>query len=164
MMTTKKLSSFLELSFCHLKEFLREPAALVWAIVFPLSMLTILGVIHNQASPDGKRYIDFLAPGIICLVMMNSCLWGIAYNLVGKRMKKNLKRMIAAPLNKAIFILSFFSTRLLINLTESLIIYGYAHLVFDVNLTGSLFSMCWLYLAGHFTFTALAFLMGVENR
>ncbi len=59
-------------------------------------------------SQSGTRYVDFLIPGLLALGIMNGFLWGIGYTLIEIRTKKLLRRMVAAPMKKSIFIFSHF--------------------------------------------------------
>lgn len=36
----------------------------------------------SPVTTQGNRYIDFLIPGLIAMGIMNSCMWGIGYNLI----------------------------------------------------------------------------------
>ena len=54
----------------------------------------------------GSRYIDFLIPGLMAMSIMNACLWGIGWSLIDLRIKKLLRRMVATPLRKSIFLLN----------------------------------------------------------
>ena len=54
----------------------------------------------------GICYVDFLIPGLMAISIMNACLWGIGWNLIELRIKKLLRRMVATPLKKSVFLLS----------------------------------------------------------
>ena len=57
----------------------------------------------------GSRYIDFLIPGLLGMNLMGSAIWGMGFAIVDARRKKLLKRLIATPMPKQYFLLSFFS-------------------------------------------------------
>lgn len=57
----------------------------------------------DRLDSKGTRYIDYLVPGMLAMGVMNSCLWGVGWNLIEMRMKKLLRRMSATPMNKLYF-------------------------------------------------------------
>jgi hypothetical protein len=48
----------------------------------------------------GARYIDFLIPGLIGMNLMSGSMWGIGWVLVNMRVRKLLKRLLAAPMRR----------------------------------------------------------------
>jgi len=113
----------------------------------------------KKVATKGNRYIDFLIPGLIALGIMNSCLWGIGYVLIEYRMKKLMRRMIATPLKKWTLLMSFFLSRMTINIVEAalLVLFGFFYFGFSVQGSwGALFS---LFFAGNIAFAGLAFLL-----
>ena len=48
----------------------------------------------------GARYIDFLTPGLIGMNLMSGSMWGIGWVLVNMRVRKLLKRLLAAPMRR----------------------------------------------------------------
>lgn len=107
----------------------------------------------------GNRYIDYLIPGLLAMGIMNSCLWGIGYQLIEFRMKKLLRRMMATPVKKWQFLLSFFYARTCINLLEGVLLFLFAALYFDFKLQGNLVLASALYLSGNIAFGGLAMLV-----
>jgi len=85
----------------------------------------------------GQRYIDFLIPGLIALGIMNSLLWGMGWSLIELRIKRLLRRMIATPLARSTFLLSFLFTRMILSLLEATIVFLFAHFLFGVTMQGS---------------------------
>ncbi|EQA35018.1 ABC-2 family transporter protein [Leptospira inadai serovar Lyme str. 10] len=108
----------------------------------------------------GTRYIDYLVPGMLAMGVMNSCLWGVGWNLIEMRMKKLLRRMSATPMNKLGFVLSFFFTRLIVTILESIIFLSFTFLVFDNAFIGSVPGAVLIYLTGNFTFACIGILVG----
>ena len=100
----------------------------------------------------GKRYIDFLIPGILALVTMNSFLWGVAFPLVDLRSRKLLKRMNVTPMNKAGFMFSYYLARLIIGGAEAIFIFVTMMAIFSISIIGSPLTYLMVYLAGTFAF------------
>ena len=89
----------------------------------------------------GIRYIDFLIPGLMAMSIMNACLWGIGWNLIELRIKKLLRRMIATPLKKSIFLISHGLNRMILSAAEMLLLYIFAYFYFGINIQGSLLAL-----------------------
>jgi ABC-type multidrug transport system permease subunit len=116
----------------------------------------------RAVSTPGSRYIDFLIPGMIAFGLMNSCIWGIGWNLIELRIKKLLRRMIATPMSKAEFLLAQFTTRLLITLFENILLVLLAYLLFDFRIYGNLASVLLLFIAGNIAFGGIAILVAAR--
>ena len=112
----------------------------------------------------GNRYIDFLIPGLIALGIMNSCMWGISYNLIEYRMKKLLRRMLATPMKKSDFLLSQFTFRVIVCTIETILLVLFAVFFFDLTVQGSWIAFVLLFLAGIICFTGLAILIASRTQ
>ncbi|HEY8092026.1 MAG TPA: ABC transporter permease, partial [Polyangiaceae bacterium] len=75
-------------------------------------------VAEQTITEPGARYIDFLIPGLVGLTLMSSSMWGIGYVIVELRTKKLVKRMLATPMRKSDFLISFVLMRALFVLVE----------------------------------------------
>jgi ABC-2 type transport system permease protein len=106
----------------------------------------------------GTRYIDFLIPGLIGLGIMNSCLWGISWNLIETRMKKLLRRMVATPMRKGVFLSSHIVTRILLGGVETLLLITFSWLYFGTEITGSIVAFLLVFLSGIFAFSGIGIL------
>lgn len=112
----------------------------------------------------GNRYIDFLVPGLIALGIMNSCMWGISYNLIEYRMKKLLRRMLATPMRKSDFLFSQFIFRVIICTIETILLVLFAVIFFDMVVQGSWLAFILLFLSGIICFTGLAILIASRTQ
>ena len=119
--------------------------------VFPTNSKTV--------TEPGSRYIDFLIPGLVGLGLMSSGLWGIGFALVDMRVKKLLKRLMATPMRRSDFLISFVLVRALMLIIEVPPILLFARFAFDVGITGSLASVAIIVLAGGLTFAAVGLLI-----
>ncbi len=116
------------------------------------------GSVQPLVAP-GTRYIDFLIPGLIAMGILNSSIWGIGWTLIERRMKKLLRRMVASPMKRTEFLLSFFITRLGLSLFEFLVLFTFATLVFHVHMQGSVWAFALVFLSGNLAFGGVAVLM-----
>ena len=107
----------------------------------------------------GSRYIDFLIPGLLGMNLMGSAIWGLGFAIVDARRKKLMKRLIATPMPRHYYLLSFVLSRLLLLVIEVGALLGFGVLVFHVPLRGSLAVLATLCVLGSLSFSALGLLI-----
>jgi ABC-type multidrug transport system permease subunit len=108
----------------------------------------------------GSRYIDFLIPGLLGFNLMSSGLWGVGFVLVDMRVRKLIKRMMATPMSRSHFLLSFVLVRGAFLLGELPVLLSFAHWVFDVPIRGSLLLILLLSTLGSLMFAGIGLLLG----
>jgi hypothetical protein len=89
----------------------------------------------------GSRYIDFLIPGLLGMNLMGSAVWGMAFGIVDARRKKLIKRLMATPMPRQYYLMSFALSRLVLLVVEVGVVLGFAVLVFHVPVHGSLLAL-----------------------
>ncbi|MBN1182162.1 MAG: ABC transporter permease [Bacteroidales bacterium] len=107
----------------------------------------------------GLRYIDFLIPGLLCLSTMMSVMWGVCYSLIERRSKKLLRRMIATPMKKYHLLLAMWASRLMILISDTIILLVFARLFFHIEIQGQIFALILLLIAGNFCFFGISILI-----
>lgn len=85
----------------------------------------------------GSRYIDFLIPGLIGMGIMGNSIWGPGFSIVDARRKKLLKRIVATPMPKHDYLLSFLLWRMILLPVDVGIPLAFGAWVFGVPLRGS---------------------------
>jgi len=105
---------------------------------------------------SGTRYIDFLVPGLIAMGVMMSCMWGISYGLIDKRSKKLLRRLVATPMKKSHFLIALLTVRITINFIESIILFFFALMAFNLTIQGDKAALIIMFLAGNIAFAGIA--------
>jgi len=124
--------------------------------------------LHPRGKPDtldapvtepGSRYIDFLIPGLIGMTIMSSGLWGIGYVVVEMRVGKLLKRLVATPMSRPQFLLSFVMMRAFFLLLELPILLGSGFFLFRVGVAGSLPLLVAVSLLGAIAFAGVGLLV-----
>ena len=111
----------------------------------------------------GTRYIDFLIPGLMALGILMSSIWGLGYTLIEKRSKKLLRRMIATPMKKSYFLVSFMSVRTIMNFIEALLLFVFANLVFGITIQGNIAALFLIFIAGNINFAGMATLISCRT-
>jgi ABC-type multidrug transport system permease subunit len=108
----------------------------------------------------GSRYIDFLIPGLLGFNLMQSGLWGVGFVIVEMRVRKLMKRVVATPMSRGHFLLSFALVRAVFLLGELPVLLGFAWWVFHVPIRGSLLLLVGLSALGSFMFAGIGLLLG----
>lgn len=108
----------------------------------------------------GSRYIDFLIPGLIAFGVLNSCMWGLGWGLIERRMKKMLRRLVATPMARASYLAAAGMVRLGVTTAELFILYGFATYFFDVKMQGSWLAIALLMVGGNLAFGGIAIIAG----
>jgi ABC-type multidrug transport system permease subunit len=116
-------------------------------------------VADERVTEPGARYIDFLVPGLVGVNLMSSSMWGIGYVIVEMRTKRLVKRMLATPMRRGDFLISFVLMRALFVLFEVPVLYGFGALAFGVKVAGSVALIMALSIVGAFAFAGLGLLI-----
>jgi ABC-2 type transport system permease protein len=124
-----------------------------------ISGITAKNSAIEKLETKGTRYIDFLIPGLIALGIMNSCIWGIGWNLIETRMKKLLRRMVATPMKKSVFLTSQVITRIILGCVETSLLFAFAYFYFGTTITGSVVAFVIIFLSGVFAFSGIGILV-----
>jgi ABC-2 type transport system permease protein len=107
----------------------------------------------------GARYIDFLTPGLIGMNLMSGSMWGIGWVLVNMRVRKLLKRLLAAPMRRRHLFYGQAIARLIMVPVELGVILIFARLAFDVRVAGSWLALALVSVTGSACFAGLAILV-----
>ncbi len=114
---------------------------------------------ERQVQEPGARYIDFLIPGLLGLNLMSSGIWGIGFGIVEARRKKLLKRLVATPMRRWEYLLSFLLSRLTLLVIEVIVLLGFGRFVFGVPLRGPLWVLAGVCLLSALAFSAIGLLI-----
>jgi ABC-type multidrug transport system permease subunit len=112
----------------------------------------------------GSRYIDFLIPGLLGMNLMGSAIWGMGFTVVDARRKKLLKRLVATPMPKQYFLLSYVFSRILMLIVEVGVVLGFGAWIFHVPVRGSLLDLAVVCLLGSLAFSALGLLLASRAK
>ncbi len=112
----------------------------------------------------GSRYIDFVVPGLLGMNLMGSGIWGLGFTIVDARRKKLLKRLVASPMPRWQFLLSFLLSRLVLLVVEVAALVGAAIVIFGVPLRGPVWQLGLLCLFSALAFSALGLLIASQAK
>ncbi len=119
---------------------------------------------ETTISEKGSRYIDFVVPGLLGMNLMGSGIWGIAFSIVTARNKRLLKRLMATPMSRVHYLLSYLVSRLILLFFEVASLLGFAVLIFGVPMRGSLVTLLLVCLVASVSFGALGLLISSRAR
>jgi ABC-type multidrug transport system permease subunit len=119
---------------------------------------------NTYITEKGSRYIDFLIPGLLGMNLMGSSIWGLGFAIVTARSKKLLKRLMATPMSRVQYLLSFLCSRLVFLILEIVTLLGFGHFAFGVPLRGSLGTLLLVCLLGALSFGGLGLLSASRAR
>ena len=128
------------------------------------------GRVDPAASSDqlmrepGSRYIDFLIPGLLGMNLMGSAIWGMGFAIVDARRKKLMKRLVATPMPRHFFLLSFVLSRLVLLVVEVGVVLGFGAVAFGVPFRGSFLDLALLCVLASMAFSALGLLLASRAR
>lgn len=112
----------------------------------------------------GSRYIDFVVPGLLGMNLMGSAMWGMGFSIVDARQKKLLKRLVASPMPRWQYLMSFLLSRLVMLVIEVAIFLGFSRLAFGVPFRGSLVQLAFLCVLTSLAFSALGLLTAARVK
>jgi ABC-2 type transport system permease protein len=112
----------------------------------------------------GSRYIDFLIPGLLGMNLMGSAIWSMGFAIVDARRKKLLKRLVASPMPRHYYLLSFLLSRIVLLVVEVVALVGFGALLFHVPVRGSLVDLAVLCVLGSLSFCALGLLLASRAK
>jgi len=117
-----------------------------------------------EMTEKGSRYVDFLVPGLLGMNLMGTGMWSVGFSLVQQRSGKLLKLFIAAPMRRWQLLAAQILARLLFLALEVATLIGFAVLVLDVPLRGSLAMLALVAALGALAFVGIGLLVAARPK
>lgn len=108
------------------------------------------------------RYVDWVAPGLLGMNMMFSCLFGIGYVVVRYRKSGYLKRLKATPLTPLEFITAQVLSRLALILFITVAMFAVMDLFLHFRMEGSYVTLFVVTVLGAFAMTAMGLVVSAR--
>ncbi len=121
-----------------------------------------LEVVDVQAR--SQRYIDFLIPGLLAMMIMQISIAGSGFNIVEYRRKGILKRLFVTPLKARDFISGLVIARMAITVAQVCFLLGVAIVLLDVPVVGNPLELLLLIFLGSAIFLSIGFFMGSRAK
>jgi ABC-type multidrug transport system permease subunit len=112
----------------------------------------------------GSRYIDFLLPGLIGIGIMGNSIWGLGFSIVDARRRKLIKRIVATPMRRDHYLLSFLLFRMTLLGIEVGVPLAFGILAFGVPFRGSVVSLIAFCVLGSVSFSAIGLLIAARVK
>lgn len=112
----------------------------------------------------GSRYIDFLVPGLVGMGIMGNAIWGLGFSIVDARRRKLMKRIIATPMPRHLYLLSFLVWRMALLVAEVGVPVLFGVIVFGVPVRGSIVEFVAVCVLGSLSFSSLGLLIASRAR
>jgi ABC-type polysaccharide/polyol phosphate export permease len=123
-----------------------------------------LRVGDQQVREAGSRYIDFVVPGLLGMTIMGGGIWGLGFSIVDQRRRNLLKRLVATPMSRAEYLLSYLLSRLVLLAIEGGVLLGFATLVFGVPMRATLATVSLVVLVSALAFGGLGLLIASRSK
>jgi ABC-2 type transport system permease protein len=123
------------------------------AIVAPITS-TIEGII-----PGNPSYFEFVAPGIMAMIVMTAVLTGLAASVSREKEQGTLDGILISPINRLAIILGKSLSQAIRGLVQGAIVLLLAFLLFGVTVHGNILLVILLLLLGIFSFIGLGILV-----
>jgi len=117
-------------------------------------LVTVKGII-----PGDPNYFQFVAPGIMGMVVMMSLMTGLPHAISYEKDMGTLDGMLVAPINRSSIILGKVMAQTIRGMLQGTIILVLAMLVFDVKIYGNIFLVFFLLILGVYGFVGLGILI-----
>ncbi|WP_248925566.1 ABC transporter permease [Paenibacillus hamazuiensis] len=105
------------------------------------------------------KYIDFLVPGMVAMMIMSTNLNGVAGQIAAWRERGILRRMQSTTLKASTFISAQITARLVLNGIQALIVLLVGYLFFGTQVNGSWLLLILFVILGTLTFMSIGFII-----
>ncbi|MET3291208.1 UNVERIFIED_CONTAM: ABC-2 type transport system permease protein [Brevibacillus sp. OAP136] len=110
------------------------------------------------------KYIDFLVPGIVAMMIMNNNLNGVAGQIASWRERGILRRLQSTPLQPGSFIAAQITARLMLNGAQAIIVLLIASMIFGTQVNGSWILLLLFVVLGTLTFMSIGFIIAALTK
>jgi ABC-2 type transport system permease protein len=154
-------SSFVQLFLMNLKLLYRNPTGLFFTLVMPVTIYVALSVLPIGATLGASRYSNYILPGIIAMVTMQSGIYGLAYWMVDLKTRGVIKRFLVTPIKTRDLILSLLAARVLIILLQATVLTTIGVVFFHAQFEGNILSSIVVIILGGFTFLLVGLIISM---
>jgi ABC-2 type transport system permease protein len=112
----------------------------------------------------GSRYVDFVVPGLVGLGIMSNALWGLGFSIVDSRRRHLMKRLVATPMSRTQYLLSYLFWRMMILGLEAGVPIVFGVVAFGVPVRGRLVDLVVICILASLAFSAIGLLLAARPR
>jgi ABC-2 type transport system permease protein len=125
----------------------------------PVALVKPFTIQTQGIVPGEPNYFQFMAPGIMAMVVMLSVMTGLAASIAREREDGTLDGILVSPINRLSIILGKAFSQIARGLLQAAIILGLATLLFGVVIHGNLLLVVLLLILGVFSFVGVGVLI-----
>ena len=143
------------------KLFLRRKDDLFWTLAFPLFFIVLFGLIYQDMLWEdlGLRAIEYILPGIVVMALMVSGIMATATGFVEERQRGIYRRLSLTPLKRHTILGGQLVQRYLLILAQTALLMAIGALAFNIQVSGSPFSVWLVITLGALCFLSIGFLL-----
>jgi len=113
---------------------------------------------------EDVEFIDFFAPGVICMVAMMLSLVLTIISFVRERTTGTLDRLFALPITESEIVVGYALAFTLVSFIQALILFGVAILVFDILVRGNIFLAFFIIVLSALGFQGLGIMLSAAAK
>ena len=119
---------------------------------------------YHKQTVSGRiiRYVDWIAPGVLAMNMMFSCLFGVGYVLVRYRKNGMLKRLKATPLTALEFLSAQICSRLWLTLASTVLVFVGVAWLLELPMYGSYLNLVLVFALGAVSLISLGLVVAAR--
>jgi len=131
----------------------------------PVSSISVQSIIAPITSkiegiiPGNPNYFEFVAPGIMAMIVMTAVLTGLAASISREKEQGTLDGILISPINRLAIILGKALSQSIRGLVQGAIVLLLAFLLFGVTVHGNILLVALLLILGIFSFVGLGILV-----
>jgi ABC-type multidrug transport system permease subunit len=95
--------------------------------------------------------------------VMGNGIWGVCFPIIDARRKKLLKRMVASPMSRTQYLLSFLLSRLIFLVFDITILVGFGHWAFGVPVRGTIGAIVLICVVAAVSFSSIGLLISARS-
>jgi len=127
--------------------------------ISPQSIIAPIQAKLEGIVPGNPNYFEFVAPGIMAMIVMTAVLTGLAASISREKEQGTLDGILISPINRLAIILGKAMSQSIRGLIQGAIVLLLAFLLFGVTVHGSILLVILLLLLGIFSFVGLGILV-----
>ena len=112
----------------------------------------IISVASSGVKTNNLGYFDFILPGILGMIIMQSGVFGVAFAFVSFKASGALRRIHATPVHPRVFVFAQTVTRLILTLVTVGILIGFGIKFFNFHMLGSYWAFSLVVILGSLIF------------
>ncbi len=151
--------SFVQLFLMNLKLIYRNAGGLFFTIAMPIGVYLALSVLPIGRLVEHVRYSDFVLPGVIAWMIMQTGTYSLAYWMIDIKSRGVLKRFLVTPISKSELILSLLAARVLMIILQMVVLTLVGIVFFGATFYGNFLSVLLFGLIGGLIFLLVGLLI-----